>query len=132
MARDRSGYVFQDKKGNWFARTTFTDERGKRRNLKRKAKDKTEAKQILKTLLRQLEDEGQKSFDVANLRFNDLANYYDEKFLIEAQFVDGKKIAGLRDVGRAKGFLVHFREYFGKNDCVKLPTATFTIIAAND
>lgn len=45
MARDRSGYIFQDKQGSWYARTTVTGADGKRRNVKRRAKDKTEAKE---------------------------------------------------------------------------------------
>src|ERR1700754_228317 len=83
---ERTGYVFQDKNGKWYARTTFTDRTGKRRNIKKTAKDKADAKAILKTIIRQIEDE----------------------------YVDERKISGLRDVARAKGFLIHFREYFGR------------------
>ncbi len=45
MSRDRSGYVFKDKDRKWFARVTLRDVSGKRRNIKRRAKDKTQAKQ---------------------------------------------------------------------------------------
>jgi hypothetical protein len=93
--KERSGYVFQDKKGNWFARTTFTDSKGKRRNVKRKGKDKSEAKEILKSLLRQLDDEGEKAIDAAQMTFNHLADYYAKNFLKPAEYVDGRKVTGL-------------------------------------
>lgn len=114
MANERSGYVFKDKSGAWYARTTITDPSGKRRNVKRRAKDKQDAKQILKSILTELDAEGSKSVDSSRLTFDDLANFYAATFCKPATFIDGKKTAGLRDVGRAKGFLVRFRDYFGK------------------
>lgn len=114
MAKDRSGYVYQDKQGAWYARTTITNVSGKRRNIKRRAKDKSDAKDTLKIILRQLDDEGSKVVDAARMTFNDLADYYETHYLKPAEYVDGRRVAGLRDVQRAKGFLVSFREYFGK------------------
>jgi integrase len=112
MAKDRSGYVFQDKKGAWYARTTITDITGKRRNVKRRARDKREARTILKTILRELE-KGSQSVDHAKLTFSDLANFYAENYCRPAEYVNGKVVSGLRDVQRARSVLVRFREYFG-------------------
>ncbi|MFL6229081.1 MAG: tyrosine-type recombinase/integrase [Pyrinomonadaceae bacterium] len=111
---ERTGYIFQDKNGKWYARTTFTDRKGKRRNIKKTAKDKADAKVILKSIIRQIEDEGEKYIDGSRMTFNELADHYDEHYLKEAEYVDERKISGLRDVARAKGFLTHFREYFGR------------------
>jgi integrase len=61
-----------------------------------------------------LEVEGSKSLDVAQLTFNDLADFYVTHYCKPAEYTHGKKVAGLRDVKRAQGFLVRFREYFGK------------------
>lgn len=69
MPNHRGGYIGQDKRDQWFARTTITDECGKRRNISRRAKDKSEARSILKTLLRQLDDEGCEAVDYARLIF---------------------------------------------------------------
>ncbi len=113
--RQRNGYVFFDEKENcWIARTQVTDEYGRRRNVKRRAKSKTEAEAKLKTLLRQIDDEGSKVVDYAQLTFNDLADYYEKRYLHDAVYVDGHKISGLRDVERPKEFLKHFRAFFGK------------------
>jgi integrase len=111
---DRSGYVFQNKQGAWYARTTITDSSGKRRNIKRRAKDKREAKAILKTLLHQLDAEGSKFAETSSLTFNDLADFYEVHYCKPAEYVDNKKVSGLRDVQRAQSVLVRFRDYFGK------------------
>jgi integrase len=111
----RTGYVYHDKRENcWYARVTITDGNGKRRNLKKRAKDKAEGKEILKSLTRQVEDEGVKIADFSKLTFNDLADFYERRYLHQALYVDGRKVSGLRDVERPKDLLKHFRTYFGK------------------
>ncbi len=113
MAKERSGYIYQDKQGSWYARTTVTDSSGKRRNVKRRAQDKTEARQILKTILRQIDDEGEKTLDAATITFNDLADYYAERYLKPAEYRDERKTSGLRSLDRAQHAVVIFRQYFG-------------------
>jgi hypothetical protein len=47
----RKGYVYKDKAtGFWYARITATDERGKRKDIKKRASDKTQANKLLKQL----------------------------------------------------------------------------------
>jgi integrase len=113
MAKDRSGYIFQDKNGAWYARTTVTDITGKRRNIKRRAEDKRDAKRILKSLLSELDAEDIQSVDRSKLTFNYLADFYTANYCKPAEYADGKRIAGLRDVHRAQYCLVRFRAYFG-------------------
>jgi hypothetical protein len=84
MPYNRKGYVGQDINGRYFARTTITDEKGKRRNIIRLAKDKTEARLILKAILRQLDEGGSRAVDVARLTFNDLADFYEQHYLMRA------------------------------------------------
>src|ERR1700730_19262186 len=55
MAKDSTGYIGKDKNGKWFARVTLTGTNGKRRNIARRAASKPEARQLLKTILRQIE-----------------------------------------------------------------------------
>jgi integrase len=114
MATDRTGYVFQDKAGRWYARITITDSSGKRRNVKRRARDKSDAKEILKKLLHQIEEEGSRFADASRITFNDLADYYESRYLHLAEYRDGRKISGLRDVSRPLGCLRSFRVYFGR------------------
>ena len=113
MAKDRSGYVFQDKTGAWYARTTITDAAGKRRNIKRRAKSKREAKEVLRAILSSLETEGSDAIASSRRTFNELADFYASHYCRPAEYLDGKKIAGLRDVDRSKSCLVRFRAFFG-------------------
>src|SRR5215213_5147814 len=113
MAKDRSGYVFQEKTGAWYARTTITDAAGKRRNIKRRAKSKREAKEVLRAILSSLETEGSDAIAFSRRTFNDLADFYASHYCRPAEYLDGKKIAGLRDVDRSKSCLDRFRAYFG-------------------
>jgi hypothetical protein len=66
MAKERQGYIGQEK-DRWFARVTFTDSSGKRQNKKRIVKTESEAKSILKKLLKQIETEGEKGFEAVKL-----------------------------------------------------------------
>lgn len=111
--KERTGYIAQDKNGKWFARITITGANGKRRNIKRCANDKADAKGILKKLSRQLEDEGEKGIEAARLTFNDLADFYTKHYLKPAEYIDGRKISGLRDLVKPKSCVAHFRACFG-------------------
>ena len=111
--KERTGYVFEDK-GKWFARITITGENGKRRNIKRTAKSKADAKEFLKKLTRQIDDDGIQAVESWRMTFNDLAEYYSTHYAKPARFIDNQKVEGLRDLRRVKGFLIHFRAYFGK------------------
>ena len=113
--KGRSGYVYFDEREKcWYARTTVTDEQGKRRNLKKRGASKSDAEAKLKQLVRQIDDEGSRVVDYNQLTFADLADFYEKRYLHEAVYVDGRKISGLRDTARPKEFLIHFREYFGR------------------
>ncbi|HST54262.1 MAG TPA: hypothetical protein VLJ61_19810, partial [Pyrinomonadaceae bacterium] len=113
--RQRKGYVLYDpERKEWIARTSVTDDNGKRRYVKRRAKSKTDAEAKLKSLLRQIDDEGSKVVDFNRLTFNDLADHYEKHYLKPAEYVEGRKIAGLRDTVHPQGYLIHFRAFFGK------------------
>lgn len=109
--KDR-GYVFESN-GKWFARITLRDSTGKRRNIKRTAKSKSDAKELLKQLAQQLDDEGAKVFDVLRMTFIDLADYYESHYIKPAKFVENQKVEGLRDFKRIIYFLKQFRLFFG-------------------
>lgn len=55
MSRERTGKVFEREKGAWYARVTFTDPSGKRKDIWRKGDNKSHAKELLKDLLRKID-----------------------------------------------------------------------------
>lgn len=111
----QTGYVYHEERENcWYARVTVSDAEGKRRNVKKRAKNKAEAEAKLKALLRQIEDEGSRVVDYNLLTFNDLADHYEKHYLKPAVYVADQKVSGLRDVSRPKALLKDFRSHFGR------------------
>jgi len=77
MSKERSGYVYEDKStGKWFARVTFTDSRGKRRNLKRGAEREPKANKLLRKLNTELDAKGESAIDAGKITFADLVEKY--------------------------------------------------------
>src|SRR5690349_195589 len=114
MAKEKKGYVFRDKYNRWFARTSYRDETGKYHNVKKAARSHSHAKEVLKALLRELDDHGGQSIESARMTFGELADYYEKTYLIEAQYVGDRKVAGLRSWYKGKFRLEILRDYFGK------------------
>lgn len=98
--------------GAYWARITYIDQQGKRRELKRRADNKTHAKELARQLLLELEQHGPASLGSAQMNFAQLADYYEEKYLIEPVYLDNRKIAGLRGAYEYKLLLKAIREYF--------------------
>jgi integrase len=111
--RKTSGYVYEEG-GKWYARMTFTDESGRRRNVKRAAESKADANKKLKSLVRQFDDEGEKGIEACSMTFNDLADYYEANYLKPARYIDDRKVEGLRDVSHLKACVRMFRQSFGR------------------
>ena len=76
MVKTTTGYIGKDKNGKWFARVTLTATNGKRRNIARRAASKPEARQILRSILGEIENKGERVLDTARLTFNNLADFY--------------------------------------------------------
>jgi len=110
--RERKGYVFESN-GKFYARVTLTDQTGKRRNIKRTAETRSAARDLLKQILRQLEDEGEKVIKAWQVTFNDLADHYEKHYAIPAKIVGDRKIEGLRDLDSVQYYLQNYRAYFG-------------------
>lgn len=113
--REKTGQIFENKKnGLWTARVCYKNTNGKKTAIQRTATSKSEAGKILKQLLEKLESGGRNAIDAEKLTFNDLADYYEKHYAKPAKFVDDRKVEGMRNVSRVKGFIKIFRLYFGK------------------
>src|SRR5215207_552784 len=97
MPRIRKGAIVE-KNGKVYARVRYTTEDGKRKDLWLQAKNKTHAQDIIQDKIKELKDHGEKSVDASRMTFGELADYFDKNFLISAEYVDGRKIAGRRSV----------------------------------
>jgi integrase len=115
MAKRRTGYVFKDS-GKWYARFTYVDGTGKRRNVKWKvdwARNQTEAEEELLDVLREFEDRGERALNGNRMIFRELAKIYKARKLIPAEYVCERKVSGLRSWKTPRTFLRTLVEHFG-------------------
>lgn len=114
--KDRKGYIVE-RAGKLYVRVQYTDNLGKRRELKRRAKDRTHARQLQKELTKQLDSAEQGNqraeLDAAKITFAKVAASYEAAKLIPAQYVGDIKVTGLRSVRTPKGYLKRVVEHFG-------------------
>lgn len=122
MARHKTGAaVFREvEKGNktikiWYARIQFVDESGRRKQVQRKPayNSETSARAKARDMLAEF-DKSPKSFEAPEMTFDDLADFYQVTYLVEPEYRDGRKIAGLRSKYDCEKRLKPLREFFGK------------------
>ncbi len=117
MARERTGSIFKRQRGKkitWWARLTYIDDQGKRRDLQRRAENMAHAKEIRERLVREHDNGGARVFETENKTFAQLCAYYEERYLIEAVYHDERKVAGLRDAQKQRYLLVPLKVHFGQ------------------
>ena len=111
MARARTGSIVE-RNGLLYARVTFIDEDGNRRDKLRRADDRTHARKLIKKMLDEVDAHGAQTLDAERMTFAQLCDYYEENYLTEAEYVNGRKVSGLRSVATPKGFLEVQRAHF--------------------
>jgi len=112
MGRERTGSIVKINK-KIYARVTFTDSKGQRHDLRRRAVDRKDAKKIIKEILGELEAKGERSIEVSRMTFNDLAEVYKETRMRPAEYRDDRKISGMRSLPSAFSHLSALIGYFG-------------------
>ena len=113
MARNRKGSIVERDK-RVYARVQFVGNDGRKRDVWRKADNRKHARELIKKLLREIDDYGEKQFDAAQMTFTDLCDYYSQRYCKPAEYVEDRKVDGLRDWKHVRAFLRIFREHFGK------------------
>jgi integrase len=116
MPRQREGFI-REREGKIYACIQYKGEEGKRKEKMRRAENRTHAKQIIKKLLRELDDAGPQSLDNDRMLFRDLAARYKKSRIYEAQYHGGgdtkRKVGGLRSYKATQGFLETLTRHFG-------------------
>lgn len=101
-------------KATWWTRVTYIDPKtGKRRDLQRRAESKSHGRDLLQALLREIDaTDGQGPLSERKT-FAELCDYFERHYVKAAEYVDGRKVVGVRSLGTAKGQLNVLRDYFG-------------------
>ncbi len=113
MARKRGENGIKEiEDGKWQVRVTYTELSGKRRVFKRQAETITEAKRLKKLFLNELDNTGENALDGDRITFDKLAALYRERKIFPAQYVNGRKVAGLRSHRSLLGKLNQLNSHF--------------------
>lgn len=97
-----------------YARFTYLDVQGKRREKRQQVKNITEGKQLIEKWQRDLKDKGSQHLDAAKMNFAELAEEYKKRKLKPAQYRDDTKVSGMRSYRHQLGYLETLIEHFGK------------------
>lgn len=118
--RSRSGSVVRRKprkkgeRATWWARITYTDPvTGKRHDRQRRAESKTKAKDLMLDLLAEVDSTGGRSLANEHMTFYEVAEHFKTHYLKPAEYVEGRKIAGVRSIAPATTAINALMEYFG-------------------
>jgi hypothetical protein len=117
MPKERTGSIVE-RGGKVYVRVSYTDAAGKKRELMRRAADRTDARKIIKQLLGTLDQSGERGIDGERMTFAELAEIFRERRLIPARYVGegdtAKKAAGMRNWKSPRFFLRTLTEHFGR------------------
>jgi len=112
------GSIFKRKDGSkitWWARVRYVDpETGKVKDLQRRATSKTNAGDERDKLLNDIKATAGRSVGSERMTFGELCTYYENHYAKEAEYVEGRKIAGLRSLATVKGQIQTLKDYFGE------------------
>ena len=115
MARERSGSVAKrvqklrngKEQITWWARVTYVDAvTGQRHDRQRRAQYKAHAKELLEDLLKEYDKTDGRGLAHESKTFKDLADHYEKHYAKEPEYVDGRKVAGLRSLATVQGQLM--------------------------
>lgn len=119
MARSKQGSIVERGKGKdrrLYARIRWTAiEDGKKVQHEKftRVRNRTEGREKIKQMLRELEERGPQSFTGDQMTFAELAERYAMAKLIKAEYHGNTKIAGMRSTRSAKAQLAPLVSYFG-------------------
>lgn len=125
MPRARTGSFWYDANGELYGRVTWTDERGKIHDKKRKSKSgtKKEARNHIKDLLDEIDERDDIPVDGTLLTFRQLVDHYKKTYAVEAEYDrKGIKKAGMRSWKDAQRKAESLVEYFGPNRRIRSVT----------
>lgn len=115
MGRDRTG-SFKRSDGGLYARVTWIDSHGKRRERQRKTISGTtrEARRLISEMLDEIDQQGvTRTIDGSAMTFRQLADHYEREYAIPAQYdKHGIKKAGLRSYRDTLRKLTLLRSHF--------------------
>jgi integrase len=124
MPRPRTGGIKQLEDGTFQVRISYTGADGKRHErLRKDLSTITAARKVLREFLEGLETRGQKAVEGDKLTFRRLAAIYEEQHVFDAQYVQSRKVAGLRSVAPVRTYLKVLNSHFANELVINITRA---------
>lgn len=99
--------------GHLCARIRYTDEFGKRREVRRRVENEKEGRRVLERIRRLLDDGAAKQIDGERMTFGQLADRYQALYVKPAEYANGIKVTGMRSWKTQTQMLGVLKDYFG-------------------
>jgi len=116
----RTGTIFKRKarkkggKATWWARVIYVDPKtGKLHDLQRRATSKAHAGDVRDALLRDVDNTDGQAVKTERMTFQDLCDYFERHYVKAAEYIEGRKVSGVRSLATAKGQLSALKGHFG-------------------
>jgi integrase len=120
MAKERTGSIVKRRlrrkgeKPSWCARVTYIDPvSGKRRDLQRRADSKADAWDLVHSLVSEIDTTDGRTLAHERKTFAHLASYYEKHYLKPVEYIEGRKVSGLRSLRGLTAQLHAACVYFG-------------------
>ena len=127
MNKSKKPSYLRIKDNKMYARITWIDESGKRRDTERRVYSITEARQVYEDIRRTVREDGSKAVDGDRVTFAQLAESYEVAKLKPPKIHQGRKVAGLKSYKTSLGFLKLLKKYFGNR---RIKQITFSELEA--
>ena len=113
MAKKPSHTWTDPSSGKLYALFTFTTRLGKRKYVKRLARNATHAKDLYKAMETEYKQRGEEAFDGDRMTFSQLSEYAKKHYVKAPMFVNGLKVSGMKSWMDARQKLEVMCSYFG-------------------
>lgn len=114
MTKQITGYTgFDSKADKFFFRFQYTDELGKRKQVRRLFDSESKAKSEMRKSINKHEQTGERIHAGERMKFNELATLYEKSKVFAVEYKGNRKVAGLRSYQTVKIFLDVLKKHFG-------------------
>lgn len=103
----------RERNGKIYARIQFIGDDGKRHDKERPARNRKHARELIKDMRKEFDSGGQKALEGPRMMFSTLADWYTENYVHDAEYVDGRKVAGVRSYVTRGSQVKILKEHFG-------------------
>jgi len=120
-------YIFRRKRGDRiqiFARVGYYDENGVWKYKYELAADEEDARQKAKDIIAKYKKQGTAFIEGTNMTFEELADWYQNKYVVPPTYENGQKTGGMRTYDKVRYQIEHLKPFFAKKKISRIDEDT--------